>query len=128
MSYAVRRDGKGWRAVNSANDCNENESFSENIPPPSQYLIDSDALLHAKNEKLLALNSITVTTSSGKVFDGNDLARINMLSTITAANFIGQTTANWKLADNTIELVTLDELNEALALSIQRYSEIVTAI
>ncbi|TFW71512.1 hypothetical protein C3Y98_05290 [Methylotenera oryzisoli] len=96
-------------------------------PPPTQDELDELAVIQAKKDKLLALNSITVTTSSGKIFDGNETARNNMLSAITAANFIGQTTANWKLADNTIALVTLDEVHEALALSIQRVGEIVTA-
>lgn len=92
-------------------------------PPPTP----EDLERAAKQAKVDALNSITVTTSSGKIFDGNETARNNMLSAITAANFIGQTTANWKLADNTVALVTLDEVHEALALSIQRIGEIVTA-
>jgi len=127
MSYAVRKDGKGWRAVGSKTDCTEDEDFTEEMPQQSQYQLDAEAAAEAKKVKLKALNSIIVTTGSGKVFDGNETARNNMLSAITAANFIGQTTANWKLADNTVALVTLDEVHEALALSIQRVGEIVTA-
>jgi hypothetical protein len=81
----------------------------------------------AKVAKLAALDSITVTTSSGKVFDGNETARLNLLSAITASAIVGQTSANWKLADNTVQTVTLDELKEALTLAIQRVGEIVTA-
>lgn len=99
------------------------DSWTKEPPPPTPEQLS----LTAKREKEKALATITVTTSSGKVFDGNETARSNMLSAITAANFIGQTTANWKLADNTIALVTLDEVHEALALSIQRVGEIVTA-
>lgn len=34
MSYAVRKDGQGWRAVNDKNDCMEDETFSETQPLP----------------------------------------------------------------------------------------------
>ena len=83
--------------------------------------------IEAKQAKELALEALVVTTSSGKVFQGNETARVNMLSAITSAALIGQTSANWKLADNTTALVTLNEVKEALALSIQRVGEIVTA-
>lgn len=86
----------------------------------------ADALALAPALKQEALKTLTVTTTSGKVFDGNETARVNMLSAITAAAIIGQTTANWKLADNTTALVTLDEIKEALTLAIKRVGEIVT--
>jgi hypothetical protein len=35
MSYAVRNDGQGWRAVNSADDCASDETFSEMQPLPN---------------------------------------------------------------------------------------------
>lgn len=127
MGYAIRKDGQGWRAVESINDCTIDETFSKTEPSPSQFQIAELAAIDAKKIKDAALNAITVTTVSGKVFDGNETARTNMLSAITGASFLGQTSANWKLADNTVALVTLDEVKEALALSIQRVGEIVTA-
>lgn len=33
MSYAIRNDGLGWRAVASAADCTDDETFSVNQPP-----------------------------------------------------------------------------------------------
>lgn len=48
------------------------------------------------------LSSITVTTKSGKTFDGNETARNNMLSAIMAAEIIGETESQWKLADNIV--------------------------
>jgi len=36
MSYAVRKDGQGWRAVNDANDCADDEYFSETQPLPKE--------------------------------------------------------------------------------------------
>lgn len=73
------------------------------------------------------LASITVTTQSGNTFDGNETARNNMMSAIMAAEIVGQATSNWKMANNETVLITLDELKEALALSIQRVGEIVLA-
>ena len=66
-----------------------------------------------------------VTTSNGNVFDGNESARINMTSAIMSAELINKTEESWKLADNSIKLVSLDELKEALALSIQEVGNIV---
>lgn len=74
-----------------------------------------------------ALNTIVVTTQAGNTFDGNETARNNMMSAIMAAEIVGQTTSNWKMANNETVLITLDELKEALALSIQRVGEIVLA-
>lgn len=34
MSYAIRKDGQGWRAVNSKSDCTKDEAFSETQPLP----------------------------------------------------------------------------------------------
>ena len=77
-----------------------------------------------KAAKELALNSITVTVN-GKVFDGNETARGNMLSAILSAEIIGKTEDTWKLADNTSAVITISELKEALALSIQEVGRIV---
>lgn len=127
MSYAIRKDGQGWRAVGGIDDCLPDENFSENLPQPRQYQIDAEVAADAKKDKLLLLNSISVTTSSGKVFDGNETARNNMMSAIMTAEYTGQTTAEWKLADNSKAIVSVDEVKEALALSIQRVGQIVTA-
>lgn len=34
MSYAVRKDGQGWRAVNGPDDVEDDENFSEQEPGP----------------------------------------------------------------------------------------------
>lgn len=83
------------------------------VPPPSK-----DELL----------SSIKVTTASGKTFDGNETARNNLLCALTVASYTGQISTNWKLADNTTQSVTLDELKEALALSLTQVGKIVGAI
>ena len=82
-------------------------------------------ILDKKAEKELRLSLIVVTTSNGNVFDGNESARINMTSAIMSAELINKTEEYWKLADNSTKLITLDELKEALALSIQEVGNIV---
>lgn len=34
MSYAIRKDGQGWRAVNSKSDCSIDETYRETQPAP----------------------------------------------------------------------------------------------
>lgn len=78
-----------------------------------------------QTEKNYRLQTIVVTTQNGNTFDGNETARNNMLSAINSAEFIGRTEETWKLADNSTVLVQLQELKEALALSIQEVGNIV---
>ena len=80
----------------------------------------------AKQVKTEALATLTVVTSLGNEFDGNETARNNMLSAIQASTFTGTTTTNWRMADNAVVSVSLDELKEALTLSIQAVGVIVT--
>lgn len=71
------------------------------------------------------LDSIIVTTQSGKPFDGNQTARVNMTAAISLAGFANQTSTSWKLANNMVETVTLIELKEALHLAMLEVAEIV---
>lgn len=96
-------------------------------------LVDAEATVQealktiqeAKEAKLQALQQITVTTTSGKVFDGRDIDQQRMMSAIMSADVVGITETYWKLADNSVAMVTLDELKEALALSIQALGVII---
>jgi hypothetical protein len=74
--------------------------------------------------KQLALDAITVEVN-GKVFDGRDKDQVRMLSAIQASDILGVTSTEWKLNNDTIVEVTVDEIKQALALSIQRTGEIV---
>lgn len=86
--------------------------------------LEAQAKIELKAAKGLALNSITVTVN-GNSFDGNETARGNMTSAILSAEIIGKTEDTWKLADNTSVVITIDELKQALALSIQEVGRIV---
>ena len=90
-----------------------------------EILKNEFVIINNKVDKNLRLSQIVVTTTNGNTFDGNETARNNMLSAIVSAELINKTEEYWKLADNSIKLVTLDELKEALALSIQEVGNIV---
>jgi len=94
-------------------------------PLKLQAQLQAQLLAEAKQAKQLALNSITVTTTSGKVFDGRDIDQQRMMSAIMSADVVGITETYWKLADNSVVMVTLVELKEALALSIQALGAII---
>jgi len=51
MSYAIRNDGLGWHAVNGANDCAADETFSESQPISTPQII-ADANGFAQSVKL----------------------------------------------------------------------------
>jgi hypothetical protein len=101
-----------------------------NTPEPE--FTDAELLDQAqrltKQAKIEALASIKVTITSGKVFDGRDIDQQRMVSAIIASSVINIAETQWKLADNSIVTVSLDELKEALALSIKAIGNIVVGV
>lgn len=71
----------------------------------------------AKSTRQAAVDRIRVTTSSGKVFDGDEVSQGRMVRAIVAMQAIGAPDIVWVLADNTPTTVTPAELAEALALA-----------
>mgnify|MGYP003586195045 FL=1 len=104
------------------------EEAMNNFTMPSQEELDKINLdnlkVELKSAKLIALDNIVVDVD-GKLFDGNETARLNIMSAIQASELIRLNETGWKLADNTVVLVNLDELKMALALSIQEVGRIV---
>lgn len=60
MSYAVRKDGKGWRAVNGPADVTDDEEFSAGAPPLAPWSSAStlDAVRSAREVVLNRLAGI----------------------------------------------------------------------
>lgn len=116
----VKRDG----LVEISKEEFEQIVYEINNPPLTEEQKEAE-LKAIKDEKL---RTLVVTTTNGNTFDGNIDARVNMLSAIQSAELIGKTEENWKLADNNIVSITINELKEALALSIQEVGKIVTNI
>lgn len=86
--------------------------------------LEAQAEAVAKVVRTQELANLTVEVN-GHVFDANETARTNMMAAILSAELIGKTEESWKLADNSVVLVTLAQLKEALALAIQAVGEIV---
>lgn len=76
-----------------------------------------------KKAKLDSVATIRVVVGN-KVLDGDEISQSRMLRAIQIAAIASETTTMWKLADNSIVEVTLDELKEALALSGKEMSKI----
>ena len=104
------------------------EEAMNNFTMPSQEELDKINLdnlkVELKSAKKIALDNIVVDVD-GKLFDGNETARLNIMSAIQASELVRLNETGWKLADNTAVLVTLDELKMALALSIEEVGRIV---
>ena len=87
----------------------ESKLAIKNTPTPEQLYAK------AKQDKILAVSQIKVTTTSGNVFDGDEISQNRMARAVTASD-AGDST-QWILADNTQATVTHEELKEALLLS-----------
>ena len=134
LAYKIADDGAavsiapssihGWDAKTGQWVLNKDKQTE--LVAQEKAIADAQLLEQKRAEKRAALDSIIVVTKSGKSFDGNETARVNMLSAITASEIIGQTKAGWKLADNTLAMVNVSEIKEALALSIIRVGQIVS--
>lgn len=87
-------------------------------PPLTQEELDAQAQKQAKINRELAVEAITVTTTAGNTFDGDEKSQSRMERSITSltSGFNG-TTKHWKLADNSIVVVDANELKEALTLA-----------
>lgn len=74
----------------------------------------------AKIARAAAVEAITVTTSAGHVFNGDETSQTRMARAIIALNAQPQTpvpTIPWVLANNAVAAVTAAELTQALALA-----------
>jgi len=65
------------------------------------------------------MDSLTVATTGGKVFDADEISQARMARALQTADFTGQTETPWVLADNSVANVSADEMREALALAMQ---------
>lgn len=71
----------------------------------------------AKTARETSVAALTVTTTSGKVFNGCEVSLGRMNNAITIAGIAGLTETQWTLADNSRVTVTLDEMKEAMKLA-----------
>lgn len=92
--------------------------FGWDIVELSQDEID----LISKDNIIKAVDTLFITTTSGKVFDARPKDRQNMADAILASDYSGIVETTWRLYDNTEPIVTLAEIKEAHFLSLQAYA------
>ena len=88
------------------------EQVDAHLAPTAEQLRDA-----WKAQRAAAVAAITVTTSTGKTFDGDEDSQTRMARAIVAMPAAGVEVMPWTLADNTVAQVTVAELAEALALA-----------
>ena len=84
-------------------------------PEKPVEVVAEEELTKAKDERAIAVASITVTVD-GMVFDGDEKAQERMVRAVTLADSPEETT-EWVLHDNTVAIVTAEQLRRACKLA-----------
>jgi len=102
-------------------DALDNNAIEYTLGNEPQELLDAIMLASIAESKTDALANIEVTTLAGNTFDGDDVARQDMLSALREGDRLGLTETDfWKLADNSFLVpCTYAELEEAHGLAIR---------
>ena len=79
-----------------------------------ETLVAPQLRIYAKIKRTEAMEALNVITESGKQFDADEISQGRMARAIIAAEAAGQSETNWGMADNTVQVVTLAEMKEAL--------------
>jgi predicted nucleic acid-binding protein len=95
--------------------------------PPSAEEMAIIAEQQAKAQKAQAMENLSVEVD-GLIFDADEQSQVRMNNAITAAQTLGLHFASWKLANNEIKEITLEQLKQAQALAIIAVGEIITGV
>ena len=87
-------------------------------------VVEAATLFYKKEKKEKSLNSIVVTTSSGKQFYADPISRGDLSDAISIAQETGETSTIWKLKTG-LDTVTLEEMQEARRLGLAEKGQIV---
>ncbi len=107
MSFAVRKDGKGWRTISSPEDVTEDEVYSDTIPAPTFDQIVSDKLLALADYRYQ--RETAGITLNGTKIDTDDRCKILLNSAYTSLKNGFCTAKQWKTEQGWIN-VTLTEI------------------
>ena len=134
VESAVRADGtllpkhKNLSLVQTKEDGSYYEFYNEEGTPDLVKIAEVEATAQAqeaKQAKLEALATLTVTTTAGNEFDGDETSQTRMTRAISV---MGDTDSiTWVLANNISTMVSKAELMEALKLSGEAQTALWTA-
>ena len=124
-TYTKYREAAQWCNKNGARMVDRGEYYEvQAIPEPTAEELAAAELAQAKAERAAAVASITVTVD-GMVFDGDEKAQERMARAVLMAESPEEQT-EWVLADNTVALVTADQLKRACRAAGQAQTELWT--
>jgi len=106
MSYAVRNDGLGWRAVNNADDVMDGETYSDTIPAPAFDQIVSDKLLALADYRYQ--RETAGITLNGTKIDTDDRCKTLLNSAYTSLKNGFCTAKQWKTEQGWINVTLAD--------------------
>ena len=105
-----------WATENHAEVVQKGDYFEiVAIPDPTPEEIAAAELAQAKAERAAAVAALTVEVD-GMVFDGDEKAQERMARAVTLADSPEETT-EWVLHDNTVAIVTAEQLRKACKLA-----------
>lgn len=113
MSYAIRKDGQGWRAVNGPADVGADEDFSETVPSPSAAVVKAakwDAI-KADRDRRTDQGGYKVGT---KWFHSDQKSRSQQLGLVLLGAGI-PTNLQWKTMDGSFVTMTQTLAQQILA-------------
>lgn len=114
--HVIEREFKHLLPADCVEITDEEAAILSAPPPPTPEQLREQA----KAARTAAVAAITVTVTSGKVFDGDEASQTRMARAIIGMQAAAAPTITWTLADNTIAEVTVAELTEALILAGQQ--------
>ena len=83
-----------------------------------------DVIQGKKAQRSEDVSKLTVETDSGRVFDADEVSQNRISRTIQALEGQGLVEAQWRLADNTEENISVDEFKEVLFKALQAQSSL----
>lgn len=115
MSYAIRNDGMGWRAVNGPDDVGPDETFSATIPSESLALAQvaqTEAMYVAYSQAVQQSVSFKSAGGVTQTFQADTNSQNILLQSYTGFQAAGAVPAAfyWVAADNTQVSFTLADL------------------
>jgi hypothetical protein len=94
------------------------------VSPEELQVVNDLHQVEAKTSKSLTVSNLMVTTTSGKSFNACDDSQSRMTTAILVMKESKLDSIHWKLADNCIVEVSLEELVEALTLAFNERSKL----